>query len=121
MAELDLEKMTATELRDYALKNHPDIAGAHTMKKEDLIVAIKKARGEEVKEAPKKKKKAGGKVKADKKALKEKIRALKAEKEKILQTKDKKAMARIRKRIKKLKRMTKKAAGLIPRAGKKPG
>jgi hypothetical protein len=109
MAEVDLEKMTATELRDYALKNHPDITGVHAMKKEELIVAIKKARGEEVKEAPKKKK-AVGKVKADKKTLKEKIRALKAEKEKIIQVKDKKALSKIRKKIKKLKRMTKRAA-----------
>jgi len=121
MAEVELEKMTATELRDYALKTHPDITGVHAMKKEELVVAIRKARGEEVKEAPKKKKKAAGKVKADKKALKEKIRALKAEKEKILQIKDKKAMARIRKRIKKLKRMTRRAEGSIPEAGKKPG
>jgi protein-arginine kinase activator protein McsA len=108
MAEVDLEKMTATEMRDYALKNHPDVTGVHAMKKEELIVAIKKARGEEVKEAPKKKK-AVGKVKADKKTLKKKIRELKAEKEKILQSKDRKTLAKIRKKIKKLKRMTKRA------------
>jgi hypothetical protein len=105
MAEVDLEKMTATELRDYALKNHPDIIGVHAMKKEELVVAIKKARGEEVKETKKKKVKA--KVKVEKKALKEKIRALKAEREKILQAKDPKALARLRKKIKKYKRMTK--------------
>ena len=62
MAEVDLEKMTATELRDYALKNHPDITGVHAMKKEELVVAIKKARGEEVKETKKKKVKAKVKV-----------------------------------------------------------
>ena len=107
MAEVDLEKMTATELRDYALKNHPDIVGVHAMKKEELLVAIKKARGEEVKETKKKKVKA--KVKVEKKALKEKIRALKAEREKALQAKDPKALARLRKRIKKYKRMTKRA------------
>ena len=103
MADVDLEKMTAIELRDYALKNHPDIIGVHAMKKEELIVAIKKARGEEVKETKKKK------VKVEKKALKEKIRALKAEKEKALQAKDRKVLARLRKRIKKYKRMTKRA------------
>ena len=107
MADVDLEKMTAIELRDYALKNHPDITGVHAMKKEELLVAIKKARGEEVKET--KKKKVKGKVKVEKKALKEKIRALKAEKEKALQAKDRKALARLRKRIKKYKRMTKRA------------
>ena len=109
MAEENLEKMTATELRDYALKNHPDIIGVHAMKKEELIVAIKKARGEEVKETKKKKVKVKAKVKVEKKALKEKIRALKAEKEKALQAKDRKALARLRKRIKKYKRMTKRA------------
>jgi protein-arginine kinase activator protein McsA len=108
MAEVDLEKMTATELRDYALKNHPDVTGVTAMKKEELIVAIKKARGEEVKEVHKKKK-AAGKVKLDKKAMKEKIRGLKAEKGKALQAKDQKALAKIRKKIKKLKRMTKRA------------
>ncbi|MGE5254420.1 MAG: Rho termination factor N-terminal domain-containing protein [Planctomycetaceae bacterium] len=107
MAEADLEKMTATELRDYALKNHPDITGVHAMKKEELVVAIKKARGEEVKETKKKKVKA--KAKVEKKALKEKIRALKAEREKILQAKDSKALARLRKKIKRYKRMTKRA------------
>jgi hypothetical protein len=121
MAEVDLEKMTATELRDYALKTHPDVTGVHAMKKEELVVAIKKARGEEVKETKKKKVKAKVKVEVEKKALKERIRALKTEKEKILQAKDKKAVARLRKRIKKLKRMTKRAAGSIPEAGKKPG
>ncbi len=109
MAEIDLEKMTATELREYALENHPDIIGVHAMKKEDLVVAIKKARGEEVKEVTKKKK-AVGKVKLDKKAMKEKIRMLKVEKEKALQAKDRKTLVRLRKRIKKYKRMTKRAA-----------
>jgi protein-arginine kinase activator protein McsA len=107
--EKDLEKMTATELRDYALKEHPDITGVHAMKKEELIPAIRKARGEEVKETPKKKK-AAKKVKVEKKALKEKIRQLKSEKEKILHSADKKILARLRKKIKKLKRLTKKAA-----------
>jgi hypothetical protein len=120
MADVDLEKMTTPELRDYALKNHPAITGATAMEKEELIAAIKKAQEEEVKETPKKEN-AVGKGKPDKKALKEKIRAMKAEKEKLLQAKNKKAMGRLRKKIKKLKRMTKKAAGSIPRAGKKPG
>ena len=109
MAEQDLEKMTATELRDFALKEHPDITGVHAMKKEELILAIRKARGEEVKEASKKKK-AAGKAEVDKKELKQKIRSLKAEKEKLLQAKDKKALFRLRKKVKRLKRLTQKAA-----------
>jgi len=105
----DLEKMTATELRDYALKNHPDVTGVHAMKKEDLIVAIRKARGEEVKETPKKKKSVA-KVKIEKKVLKQKIGQLKSEKEKLLQSKDKKSLYRLRKKIRRFKRLTKRAA-----------
>jgi len=108
MEEVDLEKMTATELREYALKNYPDITGVHAMKKEDLIKAIHKARGEAVTE--KKKKKVAPKVKADKTALKKQIRLLKVERGKLLQANDKKALAKIRKKIKRLKRLTKRAA-----------
>ena len=107
MAEVDLGKMTATELRDYALKNHPDISGVHAMKKEELVEAIHKARGEAVRE---KKKEPTAKLQVDKKALKTQIRSLKAEKNQLLQGKDKKALTRIRKKIKRLKRLTKKAA-----------
>jgi hypothetical protein len=108
MAEEDLEKMTATELRDYALQNHPEIVGVHAMKKEDLVVAIRKSRGEEVKEKPGKKK--GTAKGQDKKALKQQIRVLKSEKDKLLHSKDKKALAKLRKKIKRYKRLTKRAA-----------
>jgi hypothetical protein len=108
MEEKELEKMTATELRDFALKEHPDITGVHAMKKEELIVAIQKARGEVLKET--KKKKVVAKVQIDKKELKKQIRLLKTEKANLLQGKDKKALAKIRKKIKQLKRLSKKAA-----------
>lgn len=108
MAEVDLEKMTATELREFALKNHPDITGVHAMKKEELIPAIRKARGETVPE--KKKKKAAAKIKIEKKELKNRIRLLKTEKVKLLQENDRKGLSRVRKKIKQLKRLTKKAA-----------
>ena len=108
MEEKELENMTATELRDFALKQYPDITGVHAMKKEELIAAIHKARGEGVKETEKKKVLA--KVQIDKKELKKQIRLLKTEKEKLLQGKDKKALAKARKKIKKLKRLTQKAA-----------
>ena len=109
MDQMDLEKMTATELREYALQHHPDITGVHALKKEELIVAIRKARGEEIKETPKKKK-AAAKVRIPKKELKQKIRQLKSEKEKLLQSKDKKALSRLRRKIKRFRRMTQKAA-----------
>jgi hypothetical protein len=106
----DLEKMTDTELRDYALKNHPDVTGVDALKKEELIVAIQKARGEEGKETPKKKeKKAGARVEVEKKGLKQQIRQLRSEKDKLLPSKDKKALHRLRKKIKRFKRLTKKA------------
>ena len=108
MAEVDLEKMTATELRDFALQHHPDLTGVHAMKKEDLLEAIRKARGEAVPE--KEKKKTAGKKKADKKELKKKIRLLKTERQKPLEQKDKKALSRMRKKIKRLKRLTQKTA-----------
>jgi protein-arginine kinase activator protein McsA len=108
MEEKDLEKMTATELREFALKNFPGITGVHAMKKEDLLLAIHKTRGEDIKEVKKKKK--AVKVPVDKKDLKKKIRLLKAEREKLLQKKNKKALTTIRKKIKRLKRLTQKAS-----------
>ena len=42
--EKPLEKMTVTDLREMA-KEIPDIVGVHGMKKEELIVAIKKFKG----------------------------------------------------------------------------
>jgi len=108
MEEKDLEKMTATELREFILKNYPDITGVHAMKKEELLLAIHKARGEVVKEAKKKKKVV--KVQVDKKELKKQIRLLKTERGKFLQENNKNALAKVREKIKKLKRLTKKAA-----------
>ncbi len=109
MEPIDLENMTAPELKEYALKNHPEITGVHAMKKEDLIVEIRKARGEEVKEVQKKKAR-GAQSPLDKKKLKEKIRALKSEKNKVLEAKDTTNLARLRKKIKRYKRLTKRAA-----------
>jgi len=106
--EKDLEKMTAVELRELALKQYPDITGVHAMKKEELVLAIRKARGDDIKEI--KKKKAVVKVKADKKELKKRIRQLKEAKAQLLKTGDKKALGRLRKKIKRLKRLTQKAA-----------
>ena len=45
MEEKDLEKLTATKLRDIA-KEYEGITGVHAMKKEELIHAIREARGE---------------------------------------------------------------------------
>ena len=107
MADQDLEKMTAVQLRELAHKEHPEITGVHAMKKEELLQAIREARGEKVvdkKKAPKET------VKIDKKEAKRRIRELKSQKEALLRGKNKKALARLRIKIKKLKRLTKKAA-----------
>jgi len=110
MEIVDLEKMTAVELRELALKEYPEITGVHALKKEELVAAIHKARGEAIKEPKKKKAKAAVKIKVDKKELKKQIRELKTEKGKLLEGHDKKSLSRIRKKIKRLKRLTKKAA-----------
>ena len=107
MADQDLEKMTAVQLRELAHKDHPEITGVHAMKKEELLKAIREARGEKVvdkKKAPK------VKVKIDKKDAKRQIRELKSQRDAFIQGKNKEALAKIRKKIKKLKRLTKKAA-----------
>jgi hypothetical protein len=107
MEQKDLKKMIAPELREFALKDFPDIAGVHAMKKEEILLAIQKIKGAHLKKGKKKKKAA--KVPVDKKELKKKIRLLKSMREKFLQEKNKKALARIRKRIKRIKRLTQKA------------
>ena len=113
MEEIDLEKMTDTEVRDFAVKEYPAITGVEAMKKEELITAIQKARGEAVKETEKKtdKKDVAAEVQSDKQKLKKQIRLLRSEKDKLLHEKDKKALARVRKKIKKLRRQTRVAAG----------
>jgi len=110
MEIIDLEKMTAVELRELALKEYPEITGVHALKKEELVAAIHKARGEAVKESKKKKVKAAVKIKVDKKELKKQIRQLKTDKVTLLKGHDKKELAKIRKKIKRLKRLTKRAA-----------
>ncbi len=107
MAEDDLEKMTALELRELALKEYPQLTGVHAMKKEELVSAIHKLRGDA---APERKKKKAVKIKVEKQELKKQIRHLKSEKEKLLEGNDQKGLVRLRKKIKKLKRLTRKAA-----------
>ena len=106
MERADLEKMTATKLREYALEKHPGIQGVSGLKKEDLVEAII---AEEVRLGlrPKEEKRAApapAKV-AD---LKAKVRALKADRDKVLAGKDGKALKAIRTKMKRLKRRIKK-------------
>jgi hypothetical protein len=105
----DLEKMTAVELRELALKEYPNLTGVHAMKKEELVLAIHQARGESLKET--KKKKTAGKVKAGRKEIKKQLRQLKEKKAEVLAGGSKKDRHRLRRKIKRLKRLTQKAAG----------
>lgn len=103
MSREELEKLTATKLRELA-HEYPDIEGAHAMKKEELIVAILKARGEPVKVAKKKPKQIP--------EIKKHIKELKSEKEKLREAKDRKKIDQLRRQIKKLKRQTRILAGV---------
>ncbi|MGD9281081.1 MAG: Rho termination factor N-terminal domain-containing protein, partial [Desulfobacterales bacterium] len=99
--EKPLEKMTVKELREMA-KDIPGITGVHGMKKDELIVEIKKAKG--IRDEPIKK------ADASVAELKQKIRALKAQRRDALEAKDKKKATIFRRRISRLKKKTRRAA-----------
>ena len=99
--EKPLEKMTAKELRELAL-GLGSISGVHGMNKEEILAAVKEARGI-VKEPLKK---------GDRsmRQLKEKLGELRAKKEEVRAGGDKKAVDLMRKRISRLKKKTHQAA-----------
>jgi len=106
MERTDLEKMSATKLREYAIEKHPGIQGVSGMKKEDLIEAII---AEEVKlglrpKEPTRAAPAPPKV-GD---LKAKVRGLRADRDKALAGKDRKTLKAIRTKMKRLKRQVRK-------------
>ena len=92
--EKPLQKMTVTDLREMA-KEIPEITGVHGMKKEELIVAIKKSKGI-VDEPVKKKDVSLGEIK-------KKIKA-------AIESKDKKMATIYKRRISKLKKKSRRAA-----------
>ena len=99
--EKPLEKMTVKELREMA-KDISGITGVHGMKKDDLIVEIKKAKG--IKDEPIKK------ADASIAELKQKIKALKVQRQEALEAKDKKKATIFKRRISRLKKKTRRAA-----------
>ena len=99
--EKPLEKMTVKELREMA-KDIPGITGVHAMKKDELIVEIKKAEG--IKDEPIKK------ADASIANLKQKIKALKVQRREALEAKDKKKATIVKRRISRLKKKTRRAA-----------
>jgi hypothetical protein len=110
--EKPLDKMTVVELREVAKEEIPDIKGVTGMKKDELLAALKEARGikDETPAKKKKKKTAGPKKELTVKEMKQEIVRLRAEKEAIRQEGDKKKNEIIRRRINRLKKMTRKAA-----------
>ena len=96
-----LEKMTVKELREMA-KDIPQIVGVHGMKKEELILEIKKAKG--IADEPLKK------ADATIAQLKQKIKSFKIGRQAALEAKDKKKATIFRRRISRLKKKTRRAA-----------
>ncbi len=101
LKEKPLEKMTVKELREMA-KEMPGITGVHGMKKDELLVAIKEAKG--IKEKPVKK------ADSSTSELKAQIRSLKAQRQAALEAKDKKMATIYKRRIARLKKKTRRKA-----------
>ena len=109
--EKPLEKMTAKELREMAL-GMPGIHGVHAMKKEELIVAIRAAKGITEPEPKKEKHIIAKKEKIILTAsqLKQKVKELRVKREEILQQRNWKMAEILRKRIRRFKKMTRRTA-----------
>jgi len=109
--EKPLEKMTAKELREMAL-GLPGVHGVHAMKKEELIAAIRAARGITEPEPKKEKRIVARKEKVILSAsqLKQKVRELRTKREEILQQRNWRMAEILRKRISRLKKLTRRAA-----------
>ena len=99
--EKPLDRMTAKELRETALKI-PEITGVHSMNKTELLTAIKKARGI----VDVKTEKSDGSIRQ----MKKKIQTLKTQKTGAYEDKDKARARILRRRISRLKKKTRRAA-----------
>jgi hypothetical protein len=109
--EKPLEKMTAKELREMAL-GLPGVHGVHAMKKEELIAAIRKAKGITEPEPKKEKLIVAKKEKVvlTVAQLKQKVKELRLKKEEALQHRNWKMAEILRRRISRLKKKTRRAA-----------
>jgi hypothetical protein len=96
-----LEKMTVKDLREVA-KDLPGIVGVSGMKKEELLVVIKEAKG--IKDKPVKKRDASVAE------IKQKIKALKTQRQSALEAKDSKMATIYKRRISRLKKKSRRAA-----------
>jgi hypothetical protein len=109
--EKPLEKMTAKELREMAL-GLPGIHGVHAMKKEELIIAIRTAKGIAEPEPKKEKHIIAKKEKVilTVAELKQKVKELRVKRGELLQKRNFKMAEILRKRISRLKKRTRRAA-----------
>ena len=108
--EKPLDKMTAKELREVAAEM-AEITGAHGMKKDELLAAIKKAKGiEETTPVKKKKTETSAAGPLTVKEMKAKIVQLRNEQEEIRRTRDRKQIKIMRRRINRLKKRTRRTA-----------
>jgi cell division protein FtsX len=109
--EKPLEKMTAKELREMAL-GLPGIHGVHAMKKEELVAAIRAAKGITELEPKKEKMVVAKKEKVvlTVAQMKQKVKELRTKKEEALQQRHWKLAEILRRRISRLKKKTRRAA-----------
>jgi tRNA(Phe) wybutosine-synthesizing methylase Tyw3 len=108
--EKPLEKLTAKELRDMAM-GLPGIHGVHAMKKEELIVAIRTAKG--IPEPEKKEKKVfvkKEKVVLKAPELKKRVQELRVKRETALEQQNWKLAEILKKKINRTKKMTRRVA-----------
>ncbi len=109
--EKPLEKMTAKELREMAL-GLSGIQGVHAMKKEELITAIRAAKGIAEPELEKEKHIVAKKEKVvlTVPQLKQKVKELRVKRQELLQEKNLKMAEILRRRVSRLKKKTRRAA-----------
>jgi hypothetical protein len=100
--EKPLDRMTAKELREVALKI-PEIRGVHGMNKAELLAAVKEAQGTVDEKAKKP-------DVSSTREIKKKIQELKALQAQAHESKDKEKAKILRRRISRLKKKTRRAA-----------
>jgi tRNA(Phe) wybutosine-synthesizing methylase Tyw3 len=108
--EKPLEKLTAKELREMAM-GLPGVHGVHAMKKEELIAAIRTAKG--LPEPEKRERKVfvkKEKVVLKSAELKKRVQELRVKREEALQQRNRKLAKILKRKISRTKKMTRRAA-----------
>jgi hypothetical protein len=105
--EKPLEKMTAPELREIAIKL-PGVTGVHAMKKDELLAIIKEARGVKDEGPSKKRARKTAKGPVTVGEVKKKISQLMLEKQAARESKDRKRVEILRRRINRMKKLSRK-------------